>query len=207
MKTLIAVPTTGSIDYRAIGSLLRLDRASTDEIMLIPRMQIYQARNLAVKQAIEGDYDYLVFIDDDMIVPENFLNQMMMESRDIYCALSVDRKGENQIKVFKQVPYIDKTMTFRYEHIPNEELGEGVVEIGATGMACTGIKRQVFKDVYERYLGACFEFRNEVVGSTKLHLSEDLDFCDKAKRLGYRIWVDTELITGHIGIGPVYFKK
>lgn len=207
---LIAIPTaSGKLRYEVIGSLMMLQKTldKDDSIMFLPQMQVYEARNLAVKTAIEENYDYLVFIDDDMIVPDNFIQRVKEEDKDIFCALSVDRKGENQVKVFKQVTYIDKQITFRYEHIKNEELGTGVVEIGATGMACTAIKREVFKNIYDKCLGMAFEFRNQIVGETKLHLSEDIDFCDKAKRLGYKIFVDTSLLTGHIGEPIIHYLK
>lgn len=210
MKTLIAIPTgTGNLRYETVGSLMMLQKTlgKNDAIIFLPRMQICDARNLAVKQAVEGKYDYLVFIDDDMVIPDNFIIRMKEEGKDIFSALNVDRSGENQIKVFKKVTFIDKRVANRYDHIENSELGSGVVEVGATGMACVGIKRKVFKNIYDKTFGLCFHFRDEIVGETRLYLSEDLDFCDKANQLGYKIFIDTSLLTGHIGEPQIHYLK
>jgi len=210
MKVLIAIPTgTGNMRYETVGSLMMLQKTleKDDAIIFLPRMQICDARNKAVKIAIEGDYDYLVFIDDDMVVPDNFIIRMKEEDKDIFSALSVSRDGENQVKVFKKVTFINGKVATRYEHIANEDLEKGIVEIGAVGMACTGIKREVFKNIYEKTLGLCFHFRDEIIGDMRLYLSEDLDFCDKANQLGYKIFVDTSLLTGHIGEPIIHYYK
>lgn len=63
-----------------------------------------------------------------------------------------------------------------------------MISVDAAGSACTLINTEVFKKLKQPY----YYYHNHL-------FSSDLTFSMNVKKLGYNIWVDRTLKTGHIG--------
>ena len=76
MNILVGIPTKDKIDIEAAISIMNLDwDGHTITYTHADGMGVYgvaQARNRLVTKALEGDYDKILMIDSDMIVPEDF---------------------------------------------------------------------------------------------------------------------------------------
>jgi GT2 family glycosyltransferase len=72
------------------------------------------------------------------------------------------------------------------QEIPENKL----VMVDATGMHFTLIRKEVFEKIERPYF---------VYDTT----SEDMNFCKKAKKAGYEIYVDTGLEIGHLSSEPI----
>ena len=76
-----------------------------------------------------------------------------------------------------------------WQEIKNKQL----VKIGACGFGCVLVKRHVFESVGQ----PAFEYH--VALDHKNTVSEDWDFCAKARSKGFEVWADTGVVCGHIG--------
>ena len=78
----------------------------------------------------------------------------------------------------------------RFDKYPNE-----LFEVAGVGMACVLMETKILWDVMLKY-GTCFCPIKE--------LGEDLAFCDRARNVGYHIYVDPHTVIGHIGHTVIY---
>ena len=135
-----------------------------------------EKRNYLIVKALNENYDYLLFVDDDMILPPETLEVLLGRDKDIIGGLYYF-KGfplEKVIEVFDEEsnePFICKS------------LGGGLILT----------KTEIFRKIKSPWFGT----KVNNVGMTIL--SEDYAFADKAREAGYEVWVDPTLNIGHIG--------
>lgn len=165
------------------------------------RIRIDIARDNAVREAIEQDSDYLLFVDDDNPVKPDSLVKLLSHNKDIIGGLIPRRNPPHVPCVFKyNKDYLDG---IGYKPLDRTELSEGVHEVSAIGMGCTLISKQCFKEVYEKNNNAPFAFVNEIVNGRLIQIGEDIAFCRRAKKIGFKVWYDSEVRPGHIIKSPV----
>ncbi len=140
-------------------------------------------RNDLVEQ-FEGDW--LLFVDSDMIVPEDGLEKLLSHNKPIVGGLC-----------FRKVPPYNPTIYFDHG---NENFEwqykwpeDGLFECDATGTAFLLVRREVFDKIKK----PIFEYTD---------ISEDLLFCRKAREAGFKIWIDPTVEVGHIRPKAVYKK-
>jgi hypothetical protein len=75
-------------------------------------------------------------------------------------------------------------------------LKNGVYEIDACGGAFLGISKRVKLDYPFDYLK-----------NGDVPYGEDIAFCHRAREKGYKIWVDTSILLGHLRTKPIYYGK
>lgn len=72
-RTFIAIPSIGVCDTRFAVSLAALKKTPGTAIAASPRALPDAARNYLFDQAAKNKYDYVFFLDDDMVVDANLL--------------------------------------------------------------------------------------------------------------------------------------
>lgn len=138
----------------------------------------YQKAERIVKA--EG-YDYLLTVEDDIIVPHDALEKMIAVDADIAYGVYCFRKGKPTINIARPD---DSMQCYSLPH----NLGEWgrvfgqVIECGGLGLGCTLIKRSAF-DV--------LTFHSDKGGDVDSQLALD------ARRLGLRQMSDTSVLCGH----------
>jgi cellulose synthase/poly-beta-1,6-N-acetylglucosamine synthase-like glycosyltransferase len=182
MKVLLCIPFTGYIPPQAAYSLppaCCYARSKGIEVDMFPigLSLVYVAREKAVEEFLSGDYDALLFIDSDMVVPVDLITRLVEADKDIVSGLAFRRVPPYEPCIFKKCDRISSEFWFDYP--------KGMTEIEGVGMACTLIKRKVFETLEKPYF---FPMPK---------LGEDLAFCIRAKEQGFKIHCDTELICGH----------
>jgi glycosyltransferase involved in cell wall biosynthesis len=140
------------------------------------------ARNNGVQLAQEFGAHYLLFLDSDMMFPENTLWRLLMHRQDIVAATYT-----------KRVPPYPTLGT-----VLSGDVGPatpGLVEMARVPTGCLLIKMPVFDRLPRPY------FRFEANEQTGDIIGEDYIFCDRARAAGFRIWCDPVLShdIGHIG--------
>jgi glycosyltransferase involved in cell wall biosynthesis len=95
------------------------------------RMAIDTARNTAAQMAMEMNCDYLMFIDDDVMVPPDTLEKLLLADKDIIAGLVIIRGypfnnmafkyKENTIKDGKEVRNLDFFNDLEKEYVYNDE--------------------------------------------------------------------------------------
>lgn len=83
-RTFIAIPSVGVVDTRFAISLAALKKPPGTAIAASPRSMPDVARNALFDQAVKFNYDYVFFLDDDMILDANLLVELQsyMEKTD-----------------------------------------------------------------------------------------------------------------------------
>src|SRR5258706_4167294 len=162
------------------------------------RTSIDNMRNFAAKVALETESDYLMFIDDDMVLYPNTYKSLREADKDIVMALTTIRGYP-----FPPMHFIDKggDLDRITDLKPDLEYASridenGLVKCDAIGCACVLIKTELFKKIDPPYF---------VTGP---NFTEDVYFCLKlTNALGKQnvsIYVDTKVPTGHLGEKEVF---
>jgi len=140
------------------------------------------ARNNGVQLAQDFGAHYLLFLDSDMMFPENTLWRLLMHRQDIVAATYTKR--------VPPYPTLGTVLGGDVSLAP-----PGLVEMARVPTGCLLIKMHVFDKLPRPY------FRFEANEQTGDIIGEDYIFCDRARAAGFRIWCDPVLShdIGHIG--------
>lgn len=193
MKYFICTNILSSIDPSAYVShcnfWYRLGRKfplDTFYAMTPPRMAIDQARNWAAKMALELECDYLMFLDDDMVIIPDTLSSLIDCDLDITMAHTYIRGNPFNVMAFKKNEQGNLAFFNDYESSVNEK---GIYLCDAVGFAVCLIKVSLLRKMETPYF---------VTGTGH---TEDIYFCCKARvEVGetVSIGVDTKVPTGHL---------
>lgn len=189
MRILIAVPTFENILPETFKSIYNLDKID-DMIVDFDFVRGYdcsRARNIIANKAISDNYDYVLMVDSDIILPAHTLTKMLDDPKPI-CLGCYPRKNTRNgtFEIFK-LGQTDYKNTFNYKEISNLN---GKVEVKGGGFGCAMIDVKVFQDLSHPF----FKYVEYESGAT---LSEDLYFCSNARKVGYQIYAETDIICGH----------
>lgn len=128
-------------------------------------MNIDNMRNMAAKMAIEYDCDYLCFIDDDVLVPFNAIDQLLQCDADVAAGWTIIRGWPYKNMFFR---WTDEAKT-SLENWPSDDVPVGVIDVDAVGFSCALIKVSLLKAVEKPFF---------VTGP---YNTEDIYFCVKAR--------------------------
>jgi hypothetical protein len=164
---------------------------------------VSRARNLLVRDMLDSNADYLMFIDSDInFEPEHILRLM---------AWAEDPK-KGIIAAVPRVRDVRKTYIADLDHDVDGSLtmnNMGLVRGKRVATAFMLIQRQVFVDMMathpdwsyldqrcNKQVPAVFDFKLTDEG----YIGEDFLFCDRARELGYEVWIDPTIPLGHMGV-------
>ena len=199
-RVLIFLPSiTGKIDARTVEGLMELcfEAASLKgyefSIKIGAQMFIDSARNIIVDFAIENNYDYILWIDDDMVVMpgSKVLTKLIEHDKDIVAPLFFTRRLPFLPLLFDKVVRAEGKHT-TYDHRINYK--KELQKVDAVGFGFVLTKVEVFKKIGNPYFLTC------------PGLGEDMYFCSKATGAGFEIYCDTTIDVGHIGEPPIVFE-
>ena len=149
--------------------------------------KIISNRQKIIDRFLEKKYDALLFLDTDILPPEDILPRMLTHKKEIVTGVYL---GAMKIQgKIRQAPVIydfsHKKDYFRPVPL-NSVLDDDVREIAASGFGCILISRAVLEKVQLRY--------NKELGS-----GEDIPFCRDARELhGFKTFVDTSIKCTHM---------
>ena len=216
MRILIAVPTFESIYPQVFKAIYDLNETYSSELDPVsPNDYIFEyvqgydcatARNSIVMKAQEHKADYILMIDNDVIVPQNTIELFLEDPVDVclgayphrdrdniyrgrtcICKL-YNEKGE---KYFNYPLESEYTSTDLISMEANNE--ENKIEIHGGGMGCAFIKTSVFDDIDYPW----YDWVNYADDHRGM-LSEDLYFCEQCKSRGIPIYTDVRVRCKHI---------
>jgi hypothetical protein len=164
---------------------------------------VSRARNLLVKDMIDSDATDLLFIDSDINFEPDDILRLMAWGAD-------PKKG-----IVAGVPRTrseNKVYIADLDYDENGELtmnGMGLVRGKRVATAFMLIRREVFEQmmaahpewVYkdqrsDRMIPCLFDFKLTEEG----YMGEDFLFCDRARELGFEVWIDPTIKLGHMGV-------
>lgn len=161
------------------------------------------ARNQAVEACLSGGFEYLFFIDSDVIPPRDAVLRLLNHRLPIVSGLYCRRSPPHS------VPVCIKNGSW-YTDFP---LG-AMIEVDLVGAGCLLIHRTVFEHVLgpRANLGKkWFDWRVDTQTlsppSDQPPLSEDFTWCDLVRKHGYHIMIDSSIQCRHVGLAQSTFGQ
>lgn len=193
MKIMVGVNTLTSIDSLAYSNhcqfWYRLGKNHPDITFALNnphRASIDRMRNQTAKIALEHDFDYVLFIDDDVLLPTNGLDLLLKADKDIVAGWTIIR-GHPFDNMFFRYTGEDKQGLERWKDV-DLPVETGVLDCDAVGFSFCLIKSELLKKVPPPWF---------VTGT---HNTEDVYFCVKSRKYNpsTSIAVNLDCVTGHI---------
>ena len=205
-RVLLAVNTLTAVGSQPYASHLNLSfriQQSGDDFVLFNgyRNSIDRFRNRAGQIALEGEFDYLMFLDDDILVAPDTYEKLKarMESEgpdgyivDVVTPVVFIRSYPFKPMFFKGVDLRGQTGLEIYDDYESKCKEGDLLPVAAIGFSCCLLRVELLKNIQPAWF---------VTGS--LH-TEDVYFCIKAKQTyalkkeNVGIYVDTALDSGHM---------
>lgn len=164
---------------------------------------VSRARNLLAQDLLDSKCDFLMFIDSDINFEPDDIFRLMAWGTD-------PKKG-----IVAAVPRTrseTKTYIANLDYDNNGELtmnAMGLVRGERVATAFMLVRREVFEQMAEKHpewryydarsgrtLTCMFDFLLTEEG----YIGEDYLFCDRARELGFEVWIDPTITLGHMGV-------
>jgi GT2 family glycosyltransferase len=183
---LVAIPATDWMYTKAVQALLMgLIQALPpySSIDINPQISSPAAnRNFLVERFLaRPDFTWLCFLDSDMTPPPATVVRLVSHNKDIVGATCFSRSGE----------YLDTYNDLSGEQAETND--DGLREVASVGFGCVLVRRAVLAAMTQPFFSTDSPFA----------LGEDVGFCVKARQLGFRVYLDTRLVVGHLHVLPI----
>ena len=148
--------------------------------------RIVSSRNLLREKALEGNYDYLLSLEQDVIPPKNIIERLLQHKKRVVTGIYF-----NYINVKKSVelaPVVWSKVNMEKEEryfLRPSELNKGLIKIAMSGLGCILIHRSILEEIKFRY-------------ENKYPAFDDIFFGLDCKENKVNIYADTNLICKHL---------
>lgn len=188
MKILIAVPTYETIAPETFKSIYDVDRCGHDVAFeFVKGYDCPTARNNIAEKAVNGNYDYVLMVDSDVIIPKETLKYFTDPVTNIVLGCCPRKNStDGRIELYRPGTF-SFTDYFTYGTLPDNDR----VVIKGGGFACAMVDVSIFKLLPYPW----FKYVTYEDGSS---LSEDLYFCVQAEKSGFIVEADTRVRCGHM---------
>lgn len=197
-KIYVAIPSVGSVSDIQPYSFREWEKTYGDQIEFVyPKYCVQRkfhdfARNAMVEDFLATDCDIMWFLDSDVVPPPNVLDLVTKygdhwELAGAPYPVFMTPEGYNGPQIVMCVYTADET-GLHASQVPYS--GTQFVDGLATG--CIFIKREVFSQLQKPY----FEFKFDPT-TRQLTEGEDLGFCAKVNKVGYKFFTDFSMVCAH----------
>lgn len=204
MKILIAVPTFENIYPDTFKAIYDLDVEGHQACFEFVRgYDCATARNRIAQIALDKGVDYVLMVDNDVVVPKDTLKFMLEDAKDVCLGFYAHRDADNVYRGRSCVCKLYSDSGEKYFNYPieseytAEELarlrdeGKTKIRIHGGGMGCALIRASVFQRIeYPWYYWVNYKHKGV--------LSEDLYFCEECRKNNIPIYTDTRANCGHM---------
>lgn len=202
MKTLIAIPCMDQVPALFAQSLACLKMVGECQIAFQMGSLVYTSRNELAKFAIKNEFDYVLWLDSDMVFDDDILIRMMAKLQeqdlDMLTGLYFRRVMPYSPVLFDELSLSKTTWKWsNFETIPEN----GLFEVGGCGFGCVLMSTDVLMSVQGKHRQMFHPLNNG---------GEDLSFCWRARNCGYKIMCDPEIVCGHVGyavVNDVFYRN
>lgn len=157
--------------------------------------RIVASRNIIRQKALEGNYDFFLSLEQDVIPPLDVIERLIRHQKDVvsgvyYKIYEVDVKDKQGTISRKKtiLPLIFKPSEDSHKmHVcyPHEVQGNKFFKIRACGLGCVLISRKVLEQVAFRY-------------DPDKNTFDDFLFCTDAIEKGFELYADTSVKCEHL---------
>ena len=206
MKILIAVPTFETIYPDTYKSLWDLDKDGHEVLFDSVRgYDVATARNRIAQMALDRETDYVLMVDNDVVLPKDALKLLLEDAREVNLGYYAHRDTDNIYRGATCICRLRDKTGKEYYHYPLEseytaeemhgmrDAGMSKIEVHGGGMGCALIRTEVFRKAsYPWYDWVNYGDANRGM------LSEDLYFCSLCRASGIPIHSDVRVGCGHL---------
>ena len=193
--TLIATPAHEMVHAEYTRALMNLEKPAGTGYAMITNTLIYTSRNLIAQEAVKAGFDRVLWIDSDMVFPDDTLIRLaadLDEGLDLVSALCFTRREPSVPCIHSKLTWevkpdgwVNTTADIFYDY-PVDEL----FEIEGCGFGCVMTSADLLRRMIEKY-GAPFY--------PLMGMGEDTTFCFRAHQDGVKLYCDSRIKIGHIG--------
>lgn len=199
-KVLIAIPsmdvcaTPFAMSLAMLTARTMASRRCKLQLANISGSLIYEARDKLFAQALESECDYIMWFDSDMTFDDDTLLRLLKTAEeyeaDVVSGLYFRRSPPYTPVAFDSFEVVEEGGS-PVGHA-KDYTGEfsGVHEVGGVGFGCVLTSVDAALDIFSKH-NTCFSPIGRV--------GEDLAFCWRARELGYKVLLDTDVKCGHVG--------
>lgn len=206
MKILVAVPTFETIYPDTYKSVWEMDKDGHEiQFEFVRGYDVATARNHIAQKALDCGADYVLMVDNDVVVPKDVLKILLENAKDVCLGYYAHRDTDNLYRGKTSVCKLKDENGKEYYHYPLESeytaaemrelrnAGVTKMEIHGGGMGCAMIRTDVFRRTsYPWYDWVNYGDANRGM------LSEDLYFCQLCRIAGIPIYTDVRAGCGHL---------
>ena len=181
-------------------SLLQLEKIGEIQYALSCSSLIYDARNTIAKQAVSEKFDRVLWFDSDMDIPMDAMKVLSAdidEGRELVSGLYFKRKAPVEPIIYSEVGYYtskDKDEITPVAVSMHDYPEDSIFEIAGAGFGCCMVTTDLIRKVADEF-GLPF--------SPMMGFGEDLSFCGRATQLGVKLYCDSRVKCGHVGLGTI----
>lgn len=190
MKTLIAIPCMDQVPALFAQSLATMRMVGECQIAFQIGSLIYTSRDDLARYAMKEGFDYVLWLDSDMVFPEDFHERMFKtlteNNLDILSGIYYKRKPPYSPVIFDKMQLKGKIWDYSWL----EDVPDSLFEVGACGFGCVLLKTEVLMSVQLKHGYLFHPMQNG---------GEDVAFCVRARDCGYKIMCDPTIVCGHVG--------
>lgn len=207
-RILLAIPTGENVPYEVMESIynLKIPKTVTTELKILRSYSISNGRTDLVNYAIENKFDYIFFIDSDVILPQDSLIKL-------YDANKYIINGTYPRKELQTLTE-DNPWTTLYRHditgmskynfgpfwLSNNELPKnGIIPVDCAGLGCTLIYMDVFTKFMPNIDWFIFAKEQEIIKYGPYCLGEDMYFYRECLRHNIQPYAHGGVRCGHLG--------
>lgn len=207
-KILLAIPTGENVPYEVMESIynLKIPKNVTTELKILRSYSISIGRNELVKYAINNNFNYIFFIDSDVILPQDSLIKLYNANKYIING-TYPRKESRTItdaNPWTTLYRHDISGMSKYNFAPfwlsNNELPKnGIIPVDCAGLGCTLIHMDVFTKFMPNIDWFVFAKENPIIELGPYCLGEDMYFYRECLRHDIQPFAHGGVRCGHLG--------
>lgn len=200
----LAVPAYEGLAAPFVSSLFASQAASRyrlDLEIFAGNCHVDDSRNRLVRDFLESDCEQIVFLDVDVSWTAADLDKLIEHEPDIVAGVYPRRADEQPFPV---------------KPLPGERWADkdGLVEVEGVPTGFLKIRRKVFEALYETVpthrssddtpgrMPIPVIFERTLNGNSRV--GGDIEFCRKARKIGFKVYVDPMMALGHQGVKHYY---
>ncbi len=200
---ILGIPTFGAVSVEFLERMFYVGRPMNFglELKYVKGKEVAEARNELARYAVERKARYLLFVDDDVLIPSGAVPQLAQRLVE-FDAEHTEKKGRNLVAgvyFAKGRPVWPLVFTQPHEPCDQSWYGEEphLRECLFTGMGCTLIPTRAFEEIEEPWFHTPNEVNLADPWGPMIRGTEDAYFCAKARQAGWRIWADLSVQCFH----------
>lgn len=163
--------------------------------------RVIRARNLLREKVIEGDYDYFLSLEQDVIPPPNIVEGLLRHNKSIVSAVVYHIFPQKQSKEWIEKPLLavkSQSIQGKLAFLTAKQIENinAIVKVDYCPMGCLLISRKVLEKIKFRYEE--FKYKTDNPDEVKW---DDWCFCEDAQKEGYEIFADLGAECRHLVLG------